>query len=720
MNTQGAPKPIVIRLPYDKYHFQDVEEAVRQYLADDERINDGKVAEGPDSLYEVRSYSEVILRYPTVYIVYDREEGVQNKGYKVYVGETNNIRSRTRQHIEIDPKNREDWESLVHVLAEHPERVFQFVIGDEHFNKSLTLDVENRLMGYMQSVDAVDRVMNRRANAQDRYFTSDEFDDIFSQAWSQLHEYDPVLFPDERLIRDSALFKASPFQKLSEEQIEAEDAVLSVLEPLVKSRAQLDADCQPGDFYQSWIDSDAVANTKVIVVQGMSGTGKTVLLSHLYYRICNDYGIYGDQHDSQGNTLFDDGHRHVQRRSYVIVNQDEQVNVYNQMATKLGLQGKPGQSVLKAAQFINRFSKQKRSTGRGIVDQPSGQADVVLVDEAHLLMTQGGQSYSGDNQLHDILRRTKVAIVVFDPEQVLRSSQYVDADERHLLGLMDENDDETSDDIVSNNKVVTTFKGDTYDVYRIKLRRQMRMQASEETCAWLDALTAKDGGTISKLPPDTSPHPYEIKVFDSPSELYEAIRNKEMGKRVNDDSSGLCRVLATYDWKYSAKPKDSQDPNQFWNVELHRDCNGVWVMGPEPESSGEIRNDDCAFRHPWNYQLYRTESNRAQNKDKSAWAEIPFTINEIGSIFTIQGFDLNYAGVIIGPSVQYRNGRIVFNPEISQNHLATRNRSKEAVDPVDNLRHELNVLLKRGVYGLYLFAVDEPLQKRLKECVLDF
>ena len=35
------------------------------------------------------------------------------------------------------------------------------------------------------------------------------------------------------------------------------------------------------------------------------------------------------------------------------------------------------------------------------------------------------------------------------------------------------------------------------------------------------------------------------------------------------------------------------------------------------------------------------------------WAEKDYSINEAGSIFTIQGFDLAYAGVILGPSVKY-------------------------------------------------------------------
>ena len=34
------------------------------------------------------------------------------------------------------------------------------------------------------------------------------------------------------------------------------------------------------------------------------------------------------------------------------------------------------------------------------------------------------------------------------------------------------------------------------------------------------------------------------------------------------------------------------------------------------------------------------------------------------------------------------------------------------------LRNELNVLLTRGVNGLYIYAVDEELQAALKEAVL--
>ncbi|MEJ7445791.1 DNA/RNA helicase domain-containing protein, partial [Staphylococcus hominis] len=79
--------------------------------------------------------------------------------------------------------------------------------------------------------------------------------------------------------------------------------------------------------------------------------------------------------------------------------------------------------------------------------------------------------------------------------------------------------------------------------------------------------------------------------------------------------------------------------------------------------------------------------------------------------FTIQGFDLNYAGVIIGPSVKFRNGKIIYDKSESKNIQVTQNR-KLSDDTMKNfgeelLRNELHVLLTRGVNGLYIYAVDD-------------
>ncbi|EGF47008.1 hypothetical protein AAULR_26771, partial [Lacticaseibacillus rhamnosus MTCC 5462] len=68
--------------------------------------------------------------------------------------------------------------------------------------------------------------------------------------------------------------------------------------------------------------------------------------------------------------------------------------------------------VMRPTRFINQHL---------VSDAP---VDVVLVDEAHLLWTQGKQSYQGKNQLMDLLMRARVVIAVFDKHQVLRTNGY--------------------------------------------------------------------------------------------------------------------------------------------------------------------------------------------------------------------------------------------------------------------------------------------------------
>ena len=94
---------------------------------------------------------EFIFDYPTVYVIYSRDENRRShrNEYLAYVGETNDIVSRTYQHFGPDAKSREDWRELAARAESNPESVRQYIIGNAHFNKSLTLDVENRMMQYL-------------------------------------------------------------------------------------------------------------------------------------------------------------------------------------------------------------------------------------------------------------------------------------------------------------------------------------------------------------------------------------------------------------------------------------------------------------------------------------------------------------------------------------------------------------------------------------------
>ena len=83
----------------------------------------------------------------------------------------------------------------------------------------------------------------------------------------------------------------------------------------------------------------------------------------------------------------------------------------------------------------------------------------------------------------------------------------------------------------------------------------------------------------------------------------------------------------------------------------------------------------------------------------------------------MQGSDLNYVGVVIGPSVKFRDGRIIHDPAASKNSKATNKRGSKISYAQELLKNEFNVLMTRGVHGLYLYAVDPELQAELKKTI---
>ncbi len=548
----------------------------------------------------------IIRDYPTVYI-----HTWENKGiYEVYVGETNDIFRRTRQHYE-DSRFAENWQYNLK-LSDNS----LYVIGHEHFNKSLTLDIENKLRDYLTGVDSVRRVHNIKANPQNQYYPANEFDQIFHKIWKNLTKYNNKLFPLESEVINSAIFKASPLHKLTRDQQRAKELIISkIIEASITRKSG-----------------------KLIFVEGGTGTGKTVLNSSTFYELCcmNETSIEDDSKP-----------KIKELKCCLIVNHKEQENLYRQIFKKFGIEDNTLYSPIK---FINKHD----------INSP---IDVAFIDEAHLLLTQGKQSYKGKNQLQDIMNRARVTVVMFDMSQILTVEQYW---EYELLekykNMAREN----------NNYIVLT--------------EQLRIQANKDVIQWIENFTKN--GIVTKLPNNLEN--YDIKVFDTPKLLEDMIKQK-----AKDKNSKLSRLVATYDWKYSSLYTNNE---QYWEVTI-----GKW-------------------HKPWNYEMARKFNRNEKKKIKDkAWDEQEHTIDEIGSTFTIQGFDLNYVGVIIGPSVKYRNNRIVYCPEFSWNRRAVIKRRmsdgtyKEFGEQL--IKNQLRVLMTRGVNGLYIYACDEELREHLKKCV---
>ena len=95
-------------------------------------------------------------------------------------------------------------------------------------------------------------------------------------------------------------------------------------------------------------------------------------------------------------------------------------------------------------------------------------------------------------------------------------------------------------------------------------------------------------------------------------------------------------------------------------------------------------------------------------------------IKNVFCIHTIQGLEVEYAGVIIGKDLTYnkQKGTIEFHPEMNARTDKDSGIRKAPYDLAERLiRNTYKVLLTRGVKGTYIYAEDEALNEYLKTVV---
>jgi DUF2075 family protein len=105
------------------------------------------------------------------------------------------------------------------------------------------------------------------------------------------------------------------------------------------------------------------------------------------------------------------------------------------------------------------------------------------------------------------------------------------------------------------------------------------------------------------------------------------------------------------------------------------------------------------------------------NRRNYDWINSKTSLEEVGSIHTVQGYDLNYAGVIIGADLSYdpQTQQIVFRRENYHDKKGKENNKvlgrtytdQELRDYVANI---YRVLMTRGVKGTYIYVVDAGLR----------
>ncbi len=237
--------------------------------------------------------------------------------------------------------------------------------------------------------------------------------------------------------------------------------------------------------------------------------------------------------------------------------------------------------------------------------------------------------------------------------------------------FIDEDQRVTLNDIGTIDEIRKWARRSDADIQEVELSSQFRCNGSDGYLAWLDN-TLQIRETANTTLDKTQ---YDFRIFSSPNELRDAITEKN---KVNNRS----RMVAGYCWE--------------WNSKKYKDQYDVVIP-------------DFDFKMKWNLTT-----------DGSLWIISPDSVNEIGCIHTCQGLEVDYIGVIVGPDLIARNGKLLCQPNArAKSDRSIRGYKKLIEKDPDNAKATLRSIIKntyrtlftRGMKGCYVYFTDKETEE---------
>jgi uncharacterized protein len=269
--------------------------------------------------------------------------------------------------------------------------------------------------------------------------------------------------------------------------------------------------------------------------------------------------------------------------------------------------------------------------------------DALIVDEAHRLKMKSGMYKNlGEDQTKEIINAAKLSVFFIDEAQKV-----------------------TWSDVGEISRIKAAAAKEGADVEILELISQFRSTGADDYMAWLDNALGVQANPENYF----SPNRFDFRVFDSPTELHDAIREKN---KENNKS----RVVAGYNWD--------------------------WISQKHPKAMDIVIGD---YEAQWNLKAYGNE-----------WIKHPKSIEEVGCIHTCQGLEVDYIGVIVGDDLSFENGVLTTKPSArARTDQSLKGYKKElAINPeaaqakADELiRNTYRTLMSRGMKGCYVYFTDK-------------
>lgn len=296
--------------------------------------------------------------------------------------------------------------------------------------------------------------------------------------------------------------------------------------------------------------------------------------------------------------------------------------------------------------------------------------DLLIVDEAHRLNRRANQPSGPLN-----LKFAKINEHLFGTDDDRYTQlDWIRAQSTHQVLLIDSEQSVRPADLPA--ETLRSVVGEAARESRhFRLATQMRVKAGTDYVGFVRELMTGSARAMPEL------GEYELLLFENFREMRDRIRERDL-------QHGLSRVVAGYAWEWKSDPKRRE------NSRL-----------PLNERPFDIEIDGVSLR--W-------------NSTDTDWINSFHSREEAGSIHTTQGYDLNYAGVIIGADLRYdpATGSTRFDRANYFDKKGMENNRRLGIVWTDDellryVRNIYGVLMTRGVRGTYVYACDPKLRAHL-------
>ncbi|PRQ09420.1 DNA/RNA helicase domain-containing protein [Enhygromyxa salina] len=292
--------------------------------------------------------------------------------------------------------------------------------------------------------------------------------------------------------------------------------------------------------------------------------------------------------------------------------------------------------------------------------------DLTVCDEAHRLWKFRRMKYpngkvewlSETSMIDEVIAASRVTVFFLDDDQSVRAGE------------------------IGHSRLIlerTAALGIPHEVH--DLDAQFRCAGSSSYIHWVDGLLEFRAGLDHEWQADQV---YETKVWSDMHAMDAHLRGLVEQRR-------SCRLLAGYCWRWSKPdglgqlPHDLQDPRfGSWS--------GAWI-----EKTGQ-------HTKPLENQYYR-------------WATLDDAYEQVGSIYSVQGFEFDDVGLIWGDDLVWREDRWIAQIDRNKDNAFKKELRSSGTDPVQKLRNVYRVLMTRGMRSTHLFILDDETRAHIQACL---